>query len=47
MGIGGGSRAGIAIAPKPQRSNVLYTLSNVLGGNLRASVSLPPLRASL
>ncbi len=41
MGTGGGSRAGIAIAPKPQRSNLLYTLSKVLDGNLRARVSFP------
>jgi hypothetical protein len=47
MGTGGGSKAGIAIAPKPHRSKILYTFSNVLAGNLRASVSFPPLRASL
>src|SRR6266496_589584 len=41
MGTGGGSRAGIAIAPKPQRSNLLYTLSKLLGGNLRVRVSFP------
>src|SRR6266536_307361 len=42
MGTGGGSRAGIAIAPKPQRSNLLYTLSKVLDGKPAREGFFPP-----